>query len=86
MGNKELVNTQDCDYDGSVIYLVCENKILASVYLSDELRPSAQRAVDKPKEKNVDVTMCPGDGYKAASRMAKKLKIDEYLYSVKPED
>ena len=86
VGNKDLVNTQDCDYDGSVIYLVCENKILASVYLSDELRPSAQRAVDKLKEKNVDVIMCTGDGYKAASRMAKKLKIDEYLYSVKPED
>ena len=86
VGIKDLVYTKDCDYDGSVIYLVCENKILASVYLSDELRPSAQRAVDKLKEKNVDVIMCTGDGYKAASRMAKKLKIDEYLYSVKPED
>ncbi|MGN1405644.1 MAG: heavy metal translocating P-type ATPase [Erysipelotrichaceae bacterium] len=86
VGNKDLVSTEDSDYDGSIIYLECENKILATVYLSDELRPSAAKAVNKLKEKDVDVILCTGDNKKAADKMAKKLNIDEYLYSVKPED
>lgn len=86
VGNRDLINTTDSDYDGSVIYLECEGKILASVYLSDELRPSALKAVNKLKEKDVDIILCTGDNQKAASKMANKLNITEFLHSVKPED
>ncbi|MBR4484430.1 MAG: heavy metal translocating P-type ATPase, partial [Erysipelotrichaceae bacterium] len=62
------------------------DKLLGIVYLADVLKESSKQAVTSLKNRNIIPIMCTGDNELTARRIAKKLSIDEFLFSVTPQD
>ena len=62
------------------------DKLLGIVYLADVLKESSKQAVASLKNRNIIPIMCTGDNELTARSIAKKLSIDEFLFSVTPQD
>ncbi|MCR5096534.1 MAG: cadmium-translocating P-type ATPase [Erysipelotrichaceae bacterium] len=62
------------------------DKLLGIVYLADVLKESSKQAVASLKNRNIIPIMCTGDNELTARNIAKKLSIDEFLFSVTPQD
>jgi P-type Cu2+ transporter len=73
----------------SVIHLIQEapqgNQIVASLALSDVIRPESKPAIDKLRAMNVKVGMLTGDSQAVAKTVADELVIDTYFAEVLPE-
>ena len=95
-GNLKLINRfakenkEDIDYakdnNYSYIYVGKNDKLLGIVYLADVLKETSINAISSLKNRNIIPIMCTGDNQITASNIAQKLKIDEYLANVTPED
>lgn len=70
----------------SVIYLVRNNKVLATIGLKDVIRKESKKIVEKLKEKNINVIMLSGDNEITANKIAKELDIDNVVANVNPKD
>ena len=62
------------------------DKLLGIVYLADVLKESSKQAVASLKNRNIIPIMCTGDNELTARSIAMKLSIDEFLFSVTPQD
>jgi Cu2+-exporting ATPase len=72
--------------DKTIIYLVVEGKVQASIELADEIRPESREAVNELRAMGIEVAMMTGDSEDVARSVAGELGITEYYASVLPED
>ena len=63
-----------------------DGKIAGVIAASDELKPTAPRAIAAMKELGLEVVMITGDNQKTADKVAKQLGIERYFAEVMPED
>ena len=70
----------------SFILVGRNDKLLGIVYLADVLKDTSAAAIASLKERGIVPIMCTGDNDLTAKNIAGKLKIDEYLSSVTPQD
>jgi Cu2+-exporting ATPase len=69
----------------SVVYLVDENRPVASFALADVIRPESRQAVRRLHEMGIGVAMLTGDSQAVAVAVAEELGIDTYFAEVLPE-
>jgi len=73
--------------EGKTLMLVAiGGKIAGVIAASDQIKPTALRAITAMKELGLEVVMITGDNQKTADIVAKKLGIDRYFAQVMPED
>lgn len=69
----------------TVVYLVEENRPVATLALADVIRPESKEAVRRLHEMGVEVAMLTGDSQAVAKTVAEELGIDRYFAEVLPE-
>ena len=73
--------------DGNdVIYLVKNNKVIATFGLKDNLRKDAKKLIGSLKEKGYEIIMTTGDTEEVSNRIAKELGIEKVLCNQTPND
>ena len=72
--------------DKTIVYLVVEGKVQASIELADVIRPESREAVKGLREMGIEVAMMTGDSEDVARAVAAELAITEYYANVLPED
>ena len=82
--NIDDINTSNLDK--SYLYLLKNNKIIASVYLEDEISKGSLELIKYLKSKNINILMLTGDNEKKAKLIADKLGIDNFLSDLLPSD
>ena len=70
----------------SFILVGKNDRLLGIVYLADVLKDTSVSAIASLKKRGITPIMCTGDNDLTAKNIAAKLKIDEYLSSVTPQD
>jgi len=70
----------------SIIYLVKNNKIIATFGLKDTVRKEAKRLVAELEKRNIEVVMLTGDNKITANKIAEELNIKTVLAEVKPKE
>ncbi|WP_026390405.1 copper-translocating P-type ATPase [Haploplasma axanthum] len=68
----------------TVIYLVQEDKVIASFALEDKIKESSYQVVKDLKEKGIRTILLTGDNSGVAAKVGKKLEIDEVIAEVLP--
>jgi Cu2+-exporting ATPase len=61
-------------------------KVAGVIAASDQLKPTAKRAIAAMKELDLEVVMITGDNQKTAEAVAKQLGIDRFFAEVLPQD
>ena len=70
----------------SVVYLIREHVVIASLALADIIREESAQTVEALHQMNVEVAMLTGDSRDVAQAVAKELKIDHFFAEVLPAD
>ncbi len=70
----------------TMILLAVDGKAVAVVGVTDPIKPSAKRAVDELKKRNIKTAMVSGDNKAVAERVGKELGIDRIFAEVLPEN
>jgi len=70
----------------TVVFLADQEKILAVLALSDQIKTESYSAVSALHKLGVKIAMLTGDNEKVAQSVARDLKIDTYFAEVRPED
>ncbi|MEB2784044.1 heavy metal translocating P-type ATPase [Algoriphagus persicinus] len=70
----------------TVIFFANEKSVLAVLAISDEIKPSSKSAIQKLKEKGIDVYMLTGDNQQTASAVAKQVGLTDFKAEVMPSD
>ncbi|MDI6881666.1 MAG: cation-translocating P-type ATPase [Methanothermobacter sp.] len=68
------------------IFLESEGKIIGEITLEDKIRPSAPTLIETLSKENIRTMILTGDNQKVAEKIAKELKINEYIGGLLPED
>ena len=68
------------------VYLLRNDKLLATIDLEDELKPDAKATIDYLKKKNIKTYLLSGDRKEKVEEVAKKLGITEVLSEHSPEE
>jgi Cu+-exporting ATPase len=68
------------------IYVAIENKLAGLVAVADTLKNDATRALQKLRDKNIDLIMLTGDNKRTAQAIAKKAGISKVIPEVLPGD
>jgi Cu2+-exporting ATPase len=69
----------------SAIYLVDEQRVLATFAIADQVRPESREAVDRLHGQHIEVAMLTGDARPVAEAVAAELGIDTVFAEVLPE-
>ena len=69
----------------TVVYLLEDDRPVASFALADVVRPESQRAVQALHRMGIQVAMLTGDSEAVAQAVARELGIDQYFAQVLPE-
>ena len=72
--------------DKTIVYLVVEGKVQATIELADVIRPESREAVNELKAMGIEVAMMTGDSEDVARSVAGELGITEYYANILPED
>ncbi|WP_439889151.1 heavy metal translocating P-type ATPase [Pseudomonas sp. MBLB4123] len=70
----------------SIIYLAVDGALAGLLAVSDPIKATAKRAVDRLQEEDIKVIMATGDGLTTAHAVARQLGIEEVHGEVKPQD
>ncbi|MEB2775837.1 heavy metal translocating P-type ATPase [Algoriphagus sp. D3-2-R+10] len=70
----------------TVVFFANEKSVLAVLAISDEIKPSSKSAIQKLKEKGIDVYMLTGDNPQTASAVAKQVGLTDFKAEVMPSD
>ena len=81
---EDILEAENNNY--SFILVGRNDTLLGIVYLADVLKDTSAAAISSLKERGITPIMCTGDNDLTAKNIAGKLKIDEYLSSVTPQD
>ncbi|MHA1465095.1 MAG: heavy metal translocating P-type ATPase, partial [Candidatus Heimdallarchaeaceae archaeon] len=95
LGNETLVDKiltlESCDLDceeseSIVSYVLTDEKVIAHIHMSDELRLETKMSIEALKEMGIsNIVMLTGDNEEVASKIASELGID-YRAELLPED
>lgn len=73
--------------NGSTVMFLAKDKVaLGFLAVSDPIKESTRSAINKLKQKNVQIIMLTGDNQITAKSVADQLNIDEYKADILPED
>lgn len=75
---------QESEYTS--IFLESEGEVLGEIKLEDKIRPSAHNLIGTLSRENIRTMILTGDNHKVAEKIAKELKINEYIGGLLPED
>ena len=70
----------------TVVYLVENDEVTATVALADKIRDESRETVQKLQDRGLEVAMLTGDSEDVAKSVAEELGIDTYFAEVLPED
>ncbi|MEH6495381.1 MAG: heavy metal translocating P-type ATPase [Pseudomonas marincola] len=70
----------------TILYLAQDTKLLASISISDTIKPQSKSVIAKLQAKNIQIVMATGDNEGAARHVANELGIDEVNANVMPQD
>lgn len=70
----------------TVVFFANEETVLAIIAISDEIKPSSKSAIQKLKEKGIDVYMLTGDNQQTAAAVAKQVGLTDFKAEVMPSD
>lgn len=68
------------------IYININNKNIAKLELTDEIKKNAKETISKLKELDIKTKMYTGDDKEIATNIASKVGIDEVYYELLPQD
>ena len=92
IGNSKLlaengVEFTENDEIGTVVYVSQNQKYLGCIVIADEVKDDAEKTIKELKKNGITKTvMLTGDKKEVASKVAKKLNIDEYSAELLPAD
>lgn len=81
-----LKENQIITREASGIYLAIDRVLAARFRLEDQLKPTSKLAIQKLKEKNIDLIILSGDQKENVEKVAKELGIVHYFYGVNPKE
>jgi Cu+-exporting ATPase len=70
----------------TAMFVAIDGKVAGLVSVADPIKETTQEAIDKLHEEKVHIVMLTGDNETTARSVAEKLRIDEYVAEVLPED
>ncbi|MRH43213.1 copper-translocating P-type ATPase [Aquibacillus halophilus] len=70
----------------TVVFVLIDNQLAGMIALADKVRESAERAITRLKELNIQSMMLTGDNYKVAQWVAKQLNLDDVIAEVLPHE
>ncbi|NLC04171.1 MAG: copper-translocating P-type ATPase, partial [Tissierellia bacterium] len=68
------------------VFLIIDNKLIASIGLSDRIREESYNAIKRLKEEGIKTWMLTGDNEKTAKQVSEELGLDGYFAEVLPEE
>ncbi|NLM37501.1 MAG: cadmium-translocating P-type ATPase [Firmicutes bacterium] len=85
--HREAIDHEDCEVQGTVVYVAVEREYAGYIVIADELREDAKAAVEGLKALGVQkVLMLTGDDTTVAARVAAQLEVDDFKAELLPED
>jgi len=75
-----------CNKPGTVIYVAAEGKFLGAVLISDQVKPTARRAMDSLRAQGIRTIMLTGDAAPVARAVADELALDDVHAELLPAD
>ncbi len=81
----ERFGQEAADRAQSVVYLVADEQVVASLAIADAIRPESHDAVRLLRERGIEVAMLTGDSQAVADAVARELEIDTVFAEVLPE-
>lgn len=70
----------------TVVYFFSETSLIATLAISDKIKPTSKEAISKLKKNGLKVFMLTGDNHKTASVVADKVGIDTVFADLMPND
>ncbi len=83
---KENVNYEPIDEDGTIVYLALNNDYQGYLILSDSIRKESKTLIDGLHKKNIKVVMLTGDKEESAKKTSQALGVDEYHSQLLPQE
>ncbi|WP_117156979.1 heavy metal translocating P-type ATPase [Paraliobacillus quinghaiensis] len=83
--NKEKFNSLS-EQGKTVVFVLIDNQLAGMIALADKVRESAERAIKRLKDQNVESQMLTGDNNKVAQWVAKQLNLDQVVAEVLPHE
>ncbi|MCQ2455096.1 MAG: cadmium-translocating P-type ATPase [Clostridia bacterium] len=83
--NENGVNYKECHHSGTVVHIAVNGEYSGHIVISDSIKPSAKKTVEKLKKAKIKTVMLTGDNKETAKTVAEELGIDEYYSSLLPQ-
>ena len=83
---KNSVKCEDFEGNGTVVYVAKNNAYLGYVVLKDQIREDSKEMIEKLHNVGVKVVLLSGDKEYAVKEVSNEIGIDEYHYSLLPQD
>ena len=83
--NRETLNSLQSTGQ-TVMFAAIEGKFAGTIGVSDTIKESAKKAVQKLRDQNIEVIMMTGDNRQTAEKVAKVLNIDQVFAEVLPAE
>jgi len=85
--HEEQIPHENCDAEGTVVYVAVDNNYMGYINITDELKPETPRAIQELYELGVaDTVMLTGDDETTAKGIAQEAGIHRYYSRLLPED
>lgn len=85
--HREEIDHEDCDVQGTIVYVAIDRKYAGYIVIADELKADAKAGVEHLKALGVQrVLMLTGDDTSVAARVAGQLEMDGFYAELLPED
>ncbi|MBO4884583.1 MAG: cadmium-translocating P-type ATPase [Clostridia bacterium] len=90
-GNAKLmkrmkIDFTPCDRPGTVVYVAVEGQFLGAALISDQVKPTARRAMDDLRAQGIRTVMLTGDAERIAQAVGQELGLDEIHAELLPAD
>ena len=70
----------------TVVYFFNEEEVLAILALSDQIKASSQKAIERLRKEGMEVYMLTGDNHQTAEALAKNLSLTDFKAEMLPQD
>ncbi|MCX6076337.1 MAG: heavy metal translocating P-type ATPase [Campylobacterales bacterium] len=89
-GNQKLMNDNKIDIDFSsentLFYFAIGDSIVAIYELNDKIKENAKEVIERLSKKGIKTIMLTGDNANIATKIAKEVGIDTFLYEQTPKE
>lgn len=85
--DKENVEYSKCSEDGTIVYVVKNNKYLGTIIISDEIKEDSKDAIDNLKKNGIKkIYMLTGDNEEASRSVAENVGIENIYCNLLPSE